>query len=115
MLWVLVVPFCIGILFNFILPRHRRTIGITYILGFLSYMAVFEVISIACMLNVTYSAFTCCTVSFTIVSLFLGALGIVRSIYLLKKRSLSCLTLFPGEAHRDIRDFLNPRSDPKLF
>lgn len=115
MLWVLVVPFCIGLLLNFILPRHRRTIGITYILGFLSYMAVFEVISITCMLNVTYSAFTYCTVSFTIVSLFLGALGIARSIYLLKKRSLSCLTLFPGEAHPDIRDFLNPRSDPKLF
>ena len=106
---------CIGILFNFILPRHRRTVGITYILGFLVYIAVFEVIAIPCMLRVTYNAFSYCRRGFIVASLALSLGGIIRLIFLLKKRQMHYLAVFPGEARPEIRDFLDPRSDPGLF
>ena len=41
--WMLVVPYLIGQLFNFILPEGKKTIGITFILGFLIYIAIFAV------------------------------------------------------------------------
>ncbi len=114
-LWLLVVPLLVGLLFNFILPRHRRTVAMTFILGFLIYMAVFELVAINCMLKVTFSAFTYCTNIFMIVSLSLAFFGIVRSVILLRNREMGLLTLFPGEDHGEIRDYLSPRADLKLF
>ena len=115
LLWLLVVPFSIGLLFNFILPEFRRTVGITFILGYLVYMAVFEVIAITSMFKVVYSAFTYCRRSFIIVVLLLAAFGIARSIRILNDADGKFLALFPGEAHADIRDLLNPRTDPKTY
>ena len=60
LLWLIIVPFCVGLLVNFILPRSRRTVGITFILGYLVYMGVFEIVAIACMTKITYNAFTYC-------------------------------------------------------
>ena len=114
-LWVLAIPMLIGILFNFILPRHRRTVGITYILGFLVYIAVFEVIAIPCMLRITYNAFSRCRKIFLAAALLLAISGIVRLIWLLKNRQMHYLSVFPGEARPEIRDFLNPRANPDLF
>ncbi len=114
-LWILIVPMCVGLGFNFILPRSRRTVGITYILGFLVYMAVFEVIAIACMTRVTYSAFMYCRRIFMVFALILAVVGIARSVWLLIKREFHYLTLFPGEAHADIHDLMSPRSDPSLY
>ena len=113
--WLLAVPMCIGILFNFILPRHRRTVGVTYILGFLIYIAVFEVIAIPCMLHITYNAFSYCRRGFIVVSVALALGGIIRLIVLLRTRQMHYLAVFPGEARPEIRDFLDPRSDPGFF
>ena len=114
-LWLLVVPFCVGILFNFILPELRRTVGITFLLGYLVYMAVFEVAAILSMTRVVYSAFTYCRRGFIAASLVLAILGVVRGLKVLKEGEWKLLALFPGEAHADIRDFLNPRTDPRSF
>ncbi len=114
-LWLLVVPLCTGLLFNFILPRHRRTVAITYITGFLVYMAVFELVAISCMLKVTFSAFSYCTYFCMGISLALALGGIIRSVILLTGREMGVLTLFPGEDHGEIRDYLSPRADLKLF
>ncbi len=113
--WLFLMPVFIGLLCNFILPRARRTFGITYILGFLVYAALFEVIAIPCMTGITYSAFKYCRLYYTVCSLILAALGIARSVYLIVKGEKSYLTLFPGESRADIRDLLNPRTDLKLF
>lgn len=117
LLWVLLVPMCIGLAFNFILPRARRTIGITFVLGFLVYMAVFEVIAIFCMIKIIYNAFTSCRVYFIVASLVLAVIGIVRSVMLLvgSRTGRDYLVLFPGEAHADIHDLMSPRSDLKMF
>ena len=114
-MWLLVVPFCVGLAFNFILPEIRRTVGITFILGYLIYMAVFEIAAIISMTRVVFSAFTYCRRSFIAVVAVLAVLGVARSIKVLKNGEGKFLDLFPGEAHADIRDFLSPRSDPKSF
>lgn len=115
LVWLLVVPFCIGLLFNFILPEIRRTVGITFILGFLVYMGVFEIVAITCMTRLVFSAFTYCRVIFIVIVLIMAALGVVRSIKLLMKSEKSYLTLFPGEAHADVYDLMSPWADPKTF
>ncbi len=114
-LWLLLVPMCVGLFFNFILPRARRTLGITFLLGFLVNMAVFEVVAIVCMTRVVYSAFTYCRRIYIAIILVLTVLGIARSISLLLKGERHFLTLFPGEAHADIHDLMSPRSDPAMF
>ena len=115
LLWLLIVPMCTGLLFNFILPRHRRTVAITFILGFLVYIAVFELAAITSMLGAVFSAFSYCTYIFMAIALALMLGGLIRSVTLLTKRQMHFLTLFPGEDHGEIRDYLNPRADLKLF
>ncbi len=114
-LWLLVVPMSIGILFNGILPLVRRTIGISFILGYLIYFAVFEVIAIPCMLHYVYNAFSyCCRYSMWILTI-LAALGILKSVQMLKHEGLSYLSLFPGETHATAHELLSPRSDPRML
>ena len=114
-LWLLIVPMGIGILFNGILPLVRRTIGITFLLGYLVYFAVFEVIAIPCMLHYVYNAFSyCCRYSmwaFTILTAF----GVLKCVQMLKHEGISYLSLFPGETHATAHELLSPRSDPRML
>lgn len=114
-LWLLVVPMLTGLSVNFILPRERRTVGITFLLGFLLYIGVFEIIAISCMTRIVFDAFHYCCRWFIISSLLLAFLGLVRAVMLLVKGEKSYLTLFPGESHASAKDLMNPRSDPRLF
>lgn len=79
--WLFCAPMIIGVLVNFILPKEKRTIGVTFLLGFLVYLAVFEVIAIYCMTTIMYSAFAYCVKYFLIVTWILIALGIGRVCY----------------------------------
>ncbi len=79
--WMFVAPMCIGVLFNFILPKEKRTLGITFLLGFLVYLACFEVIAIACMTRIVYSAFAYCVRYFLIASWIMIGLGLVKTAY----------------------------------
>ena len=112
-LWMLIIPMCIGLAFNFILPRARRTVGITFVLGYLVYMAVFEIVAIACMTRIVYSAFTYCRRIFAVIAIVLALAGIVRSLlrFMKSREDKSILIIFPGEAHADIQDLLSPRAD----
>ncbi len=112
--WLLIVPMLIGILLNGILPVFRRTVGITFLLGYLAYFGVFELIAIPCMMRIVYNAFTYCTRYFTVASLVLAALGLVRLIILLKKHGVSLLSVFPGETHAGAHELLSPHADPMM-
>ena len=79
--WLFCAPMIIGVLFNFILPKEKRTVGLTFLLGFLIYLAVFEVIAIYCMTTIMYSAFAYCVKYFLIAAWILIALGIGRVCY----------------------------------
>lgn len=89
--WLLCAPMVIGLLFNFILPKAKRSAGVTFLLGFLIYLAVFEFIAIYCMTTIMYSAFAYCVKYFLIASWTLIVLGIGRvcyAIFIRKDRSL---------------------------
>ena len=89
--WLFCAPMIIGVLVNFILPKEKRTIGVTFLLGFLVYLAVFEVIAIYCMTTIMYSAFAYCVKYFLIAAWILIALGIGKvcyAIFIRKDRSL---------------------------
>ena len=89
--WLFCAPMIIGVLFNFILPKEKRTIGVTFLLGFLIYLAVFEVVAIYCMTTIMYSAFAYCVKYFLIASWILIVLGIGRvcyAIFIRKDRSI---------------------------
>ena len=79
--WLLCAPMAIGLLFNFILPKAKRSAGVTFLLGFLIYLAVFEVIAIYCMTTIMYSAFAYCVKYFLIASWILIVMGIGRVCY----------------------------------
>lgn len=114
-LFLFIIPLCIGLLVNGILPVVRRTVGITFILGYMVYFAVFEVIAIPCMLHYVYSAFSYCYRYYMIASVTFAVAGLVRSFLILKKNAFSILALFPGETHSSARDLLSPRSDPRML
>lgn len=89
--WLFCAPMIIGVLVNFILPKEKRTIGVTFLLGFLVYLAAFEVIAIYCMTTIMYSAFAYCVKYFLIASWILIVLGIGRicyAIFIRRDRSL---------------------------
>nr|WP_297706546.1 DUF6077 domain-containing protein [uncultured Butyrivibrio sp.] len=114
-IWLFVIPFFIGVLFNGVLPVVRRTIGITFILGYMVYFAVFEVIAIPCMLHYVYNAFSYCTKYYLIAVLILTILGMFRCLQVVKTGGEGYLSLFPGETHASARDLLSPRSDPRML
>jgi hypothetical protein len=113
--WLLVVPMLVGLLFNFILPRDKRTVGITFILGFLISMAVFEIAAIGAMTGITFSAFTWCRRIYIAVVLILSVAGAARSLRRLRRDEKGLLSLFPGESHASARDFMDPRTDTAMF
>ncbi|WP_022779686.1 DUF6077 domain-containing protein [Butyrivibrio sp. AE3009] len=112
-LWLLIVPMLIGILLNGILPIFRRTVGITFILGYLAYFGLFEIIAIPCMTRITYGAFGYCYRYFFASSIVLAVLGLTRLILVLVKEGPSFLSVFPGDTHAGARELMSPRSDPK--
>ncbi|WP_330613808.1 DUF6077 domain-containing protein [Butyrivibrio sp.] len=79
--WMLSAPMIIGMLFNFLLPKNKRSIGVTFLLGFLVYLAVFEVIAIYCMTTIMYSAFAYCVKYFLIAAWIMILFGIGRVCY----------------------------------
>ena len=76
--WMLIVPFLIGQLFNFILPEGKKTLGTTFILGILIYFAVFQIIAIPCMMLFVYNAFTHCRRMYVVVVSALAIAGALR-------------------------------------
>lgn len=113
--WLLIVPGLSGLAFNFILPRERRTYGISFIVGFLVQMAVFEVVAIMCMTRVVFAAFTYCRRIYIVLALLIAVGGILRSVILLMRGEKSYVTLFPGELKAGAREMMSPRADFKLF
>lgn len=76
--WMLIVPYLIGQVFNFILPKERKTVGTTFVLGLLIYFALFEIISIPCMLHYKWFAFTHCRRIYVVVTSILALIGAFR-------------------------------------
>lgn len=129
-LWLLIIPLCVGMLVNSILPQSKKTLGITFLGGYLLLFSVFELIAIPCMIKIQYSAFKYCVRYYIIASVILTIAGIAvavkRAIVAFKSDTNTkgfnmlksiCKALFPGDSNSSAEDLLNPRvktSDIKM-
>ncbi len=98
-LLLIAAPAIIGVLFNFILPVDKRKPGKTFMLGFLVYLASFELVAIPCMVSITYNAFDYCVKYFNIMLGIMLVLGICRIVYALCiKKDMSLILVTDIEA-----------------
>lgn len=61
-IFMFIVPMCIGQLFKFFLKKELRTLGITFLLGFFIYSGIVQIISILCIMTIAgkpYAFQTC--------------------------------------------------------
>jgi len=90
--WLLIAPLMIGITFNFILPKEKKRLGITFLLGFLIYVSSFEIVAIPCMTKIVYNAFSYCVKYFLILAWVLMIPGIIKTVLaIFKDKDLSKL------------------------
>ena len=124
--WLIAVPLGIGILPGSLLPKSKRSVFITYICGFLTTIAVFEIIAIPCMLLIMYDAFEYCRLINASVQMILFALGVSYAILVVHKETKKNIlafeikgfnyraikhrleAVFPGESHPAAEDYLSP-------
>ncbi len=75
--WLLIIPFCIGLIpVNFISPQ-KRNIGLVLLAGYFCMWALFEVIAIPAVLWVKYHNFSVASNWFTVVSILCAIAGLL--------------------------------------
>ena len=105
--WLLIAPLMIGITFNFILPKEKKRLGITFLLGFLIYVAGFEIIAIPCMTKIMYNAFSYCVKYYVILAWVLMIPGIIKTaLAVFKDKNLNKL-FYVRKADERINDTKN--------
>ena len=77
LVWMVVIPFLIGLIPLQILPQKRQTVIVTFISGYLLSFAVFELIAIPCMMNIEYGSFHYTTRIYAAAEVLLAAIGIM--------------------------------------
>jgi len=96
--WLLIIPFLVGLLPARFLPVKYRTPGTVFIFGFIIYLAIFELIGIIVVLNAFHGGMTILQRFFTPVIISLAALGLGLEIV---KRSVK----FPQIPLKYIKSF----------
>lgn len=75
--WLIVIPFCIGLIpVNFISP-HKRNPGVVILAGYFCMWALFEVVTIPAVLWVQYHNFSVASNCFTVLSIVCAAAGLL--------------------------------------
>lgn len=126
-LWLIIVPFLTGLFFIRILPERKQTVPVTFIVGYLLSLSIFEIVAIPCMINVEYGAFNVAARVYMVAELCLCAFSVIFSIIYIRKKSVETLpvseyaavnersimdfwfVLLPGERHADSDELFNPR------
>ena len=118
-LWLFIVPMGIGFLAQRILPKTKKTIGITFLCGYLVSFAVFEVIAIWCMLKIQYGAFHKCTIAYAGTLGILTALGYAIRIWDVQKEYYKGVNIFflffPGDERAKPEALMSPRTDVRVM
>lgn len=83
-----IVPFCIGMIPVNLIERQHRSIGVTYIAGFLTSLAVFQLIAVPIVI-LEAKGFRTIVPLFSILSVLLGVVGVFLSIRTGKKEGLA--------------------------
>ena len=79
-IFMFIVPMCIGQLFKSILKKELRTLGISFLLGFFIYSGIVQIISILCIMTIAGKpyAFETCFKGCLFVVLLFAAVGCFR-------------------------------------
>jgi hypothetical protein len=76
MVWLLVIPYSVGLLPARFMAGERRTPGVILLAGYIVFLAVFELVAIAVTLTTVYEGFTKLLGIFTPIAIALAALGL---------------------------------------
>lgn len=80
LIWLLAVPFGIGLIPLRWINGKERSIGVSIIAGYIFMLAVFELVAVPIIVTTTYNSFTYLTVAFTVLILLLVTWGVVGSV-----------------------------------
>ena len=131
--WLLIIPICMGLLVQNILPITKKTALICILCGYLLSFALFEITAIPCMMLVKYYAFRPCVKIFAAMQIILAALGVFTTIRRVRGKinrgevpkfsedyrggrlkTFISLT-FPGEEKADPAAMISPRTDVRMM
>lgn len=76
LLWLIVIPFCSGLLFVPLFPKKERTPGAVFLSGYFLMLALFELVGIPIVIFVTYQGFSVLSAVFGILAVLTALLGI---------------------------------------
>lgn len=79
-IWLLIIPFGMGLLLSCVMPGRDRTPGAVFIMGYLLLLALFELVGIPVVIFVTYRSFTLLSRIFMALSIALAFGGVVLMI-----------------------------------
>lgn len=85
-IWLLAVPFCMGLLFMPLLKERLRTPGVVLTAGYIFFFTLLELIGIPVVLLAVYHGFTTFKLVFTPVILVCAAAGVLITLYGKKKK-----------------------------
>lgn len=83
--WLLVIPFCVGLLPVYLIEEKKRNLATVYIAGFILELAMFELVCVPIMTMYSYHSFTKLTNFYTVLSFLLAVAGVVFAVAMRKK------------------------------
>lgn len=84
-LWLILIPFCMGLLPAMLMKKEDRTPGCIFVSGYIVMFALFELIGIPIAITVIYHSFSLLSNIFAAAALLLSALGVVAALKKHKK------------------------------
>ena len=84
-LWLILIPFCMGLLPAMLMNKKDRTPGCIFVSGYLVMFALFELIGIPIAITVIYHSFSLLSNIFAAAALLLSALGVIAALKKHKK------------------------------
>ena len=84
-LWLILIPFCMGLLPAMLMKKEDRTPGCIFVSGYIVMFALFELIGIPIAITVIYHSFSLLSNIFAAAALLLSALGVIVALKKHKK------------------------------
>jgi len=83
-----IIPLCVGLIPVNLMERQHRSLGVTYIAGFLTTLAVFQLIAVPIVI-LEARGFRIIVPLFSVLSILMGAVGVFMTIHTGKKEGFS--------------------------
>ena len=84
--FLLVIPFCIGLIPMRWIPENKRNAGVAFISGYLIMLPLCWLVTVPCILFVKYRSFRMMTKCFSVVVLAAAILGVVLAVWAYRQK-----------------------------